>query len=66
MTHTISLHADDIAEIIAEKFDVPPTAVDVYSDIGIIGYGATEQETRVVKAKVMIPADRIKITSKEG
>lgn len=66
MKHQIRLHADDIAEIIAEKFDVPPADVDVYAESAMTGYGPTERVTYVVKAKLSIPADRIKIIPKEG
>lgn len=66
MTHQIILHPDDIAEIIAEKFKVPPADVSVYTEKTTTGYGLSEREITMVRAKIKIPAERIKPPTRCG
>ena len=61
----IQLHPHDIVEIIAEKFGVLPADVSVYTEKTWVGQGPTERETTIAMAKVSIPAERLKMQTKE-
>lgn len=62
MIARITMNAEDIAAVIAEKFGVRPEDVSVAAKKTLVGYGPGEDEIWVPEACLTIPLDRLERT----